>query len=82
MAPIVKVELLLLVLEVKCLGRNWLGTIFTDGVKLKRVGYIGTTPPARMPVTTWIIPFFVGNPYKPSFVTVYWVGGVDLRDIY
>ena len=28
-----------------------------------------------MPVTTWIIPFFVGNPYKPSFVTVTGWGG-------
>ena len=27
-------------------------------------------PPPRMPVTTRIIPFLVGNPYKPSFVTV------------
>ncbi len=26
-------------------------------------------PPARMPVTTRILTFFVGNPYKPSFVT-------------
>ena len=27
-------------------------------------------PPPRMPVTTRIITFFVGNPYKTSFVTV------------
>ena len=31
--------------------------------------FVGTTPhPAT--VTTRIIPFLVGNPYKPSFVTV------------
>ncbi len=35
-------------------------------------------PPPRMPVTTRIIPFLVGNPYKPPFVTV--TGrGVDQR---
>ena len=27
--------------------------------------YLGTNPPPRMPVTTRIIPFLVGNPYKP-----------------
>ena len=32
--------------------------------------------PSPVTVTTWIIPFLVGNPYKPSFVTV--IGwGVD-----
>ena len=39
--------------------------------------YLGTTP-HPVTVTTWIIPFLVGNPYKPSFVTVTgW--GVDLK---
>ena len=34
-------------------------------------GYIlGTTPPPRMPVTTRMIPFLVGNPYEPSIVAV------------
>ena len=37
-------------------------------------------PPPRMPVTTRIIPFLVGNPYKPSFVTVTGCG-VDQRCI-
>ena len=32
--------------------------------------YVGSTPPPRMPVTSRIIPFLVGNPYKPLFVTV------------
>ena len=40
--------------------------------------FVGTTPhPAT--VTTRIIPFLVGNPYKPSFVTVTgW--GIDPTD--
>ena len=41
--------------------------------------YIGTTP-HPVTVTTRIIPFLVGNPYKPSFATVTgW--GVDLKYI-
>ena len=32
-------------------------------------------PPPRIPVTTRIIPFLVGNPYKPSFVTITGWGG-------
>ena len=36
-------------------------------------------PPPRMPVTIRIIPFLIGNPYNPSFVTVTgW--GVDPKD--
>ena len=31
--------------------------------------YIGYGP-LTVTVTTWIIPFLVGNPYKPSFATV------------
>ena len=31
-------------------------------------------PPPRIPVTTRIISFLVGNPYKPLFVTVTLVG--------
>ena len=31
--------------------------------------YLGC-PPHRMPVTTRIITFLVGDPYKPSFTTV------------
>ena len=44
--------------------------------------YVGTTPPPRIPVTTRIIPFLVGNPkQKPSFVTV--IGrGVNQKYIY
>ena len=46
--------------------------------KVKRFGgfhpYIGTIP-HPVTVTTRIIPFLVGNPYKPSFVTVTAVGG-------
>ena len=42
--------------------------------------YIGTTP-QPVTVTTRILPFLVGNPYKASFVTVTgW--GVDLISIY
>ena len=42
--------------------------------------YIGTTP-HPVTVTTRIIPFLVGNPYKPSFVTVTgW--GVDRKYTY
>ena len=53
--------------------------------KLKKVslvriqGYFGTTP-HPVTVTTRIIPFLVGNPYKPSLVTVT-VWGVDRRYI-
>jgi len=32
-------------------------------------------PTPRMPVTTRIIPFLMGNPYKTLFVTVTWFGG-------
>ena len=32
-------------------------------------GYVGTTP-QPVTVTTRVIPFLVGNPYKPAFVTV------------
>ena len=39
--------------------------------------YVGTTP-QPLTVTTRILPFLVGNPYKPSFVTVTgW--GVNLK---
>ena len=42
------------------------------------LGITWNYPPPRMPVTTRIITFLIGNPYKPSFVTVTgW--GVDLR---
>ena len=39
--------------------------------------YFGTRlpPPHQVTVTTRIIPFLVGNPYKPSFVTVTGWGG-------
>jgi len=30
--------------------------------------FLGTTPPPRMPVTTRIIPFLVGNPYKSTSI--------------
>ena len=39
--------------------------------------YIGTTPHPPT-VTTRIIPFLVGNQYKPSFVTRDWVGGYTI----
>jgi len=40
---------------------------------------LGTTPPHPVTVTTKNIPVLVGNPYKPSFVTVTgW--GVDQWD--
>ena len=32
--------------------------------------YLGYVPLPRMPVTTRIITFLVGNPYKPSFATI------------
>ena len=49
--------------------------------QLEERWFFGTTPPPRMPVTTRIISFLVGNPYKPSFVTVTgW--GVHQRDMY
>ena len=34
------------------------------------ISYIGYGPPPRIPVTTRIITFLVGDPYKPSFATV------------
>ena len=40
---------------------------------------VGTTP-LPVTVTTRIVTFLIGNPYKPSFVTVT-VSGVDLRDM-
>ncbi len=47
-------------------------------VHKKNVGTCWNYPPPRMPVTTRFFPFLVGNPYKPSFVTVTgW--GVDRR---
>ncbi len=36
----------------------------------KNMGIPWVVPPPRMPVTTRIITFVVGNPYKPSFATV------------
>ena len=39
-----------------------------DNYKHIHIGW--NYPPPRMPVTTRIITFLVGNPYKPSFVTV------------
>ena len=51
------------------------GAVFFLGAREK---YLGTTP-HPVTATTRITPFLVGNPYKPSFVTVTgW--GVDLRN--
>ena len=38
--------------------------------RLKLLGITWVVPPPRMPVTTRIITFLVGDPYKPSFATV------------
>ena len=43
--------------------------------------YILETTPHPVTVTTGIIPFLVGNPFEPSFVTVPWFSGVDLSYI-
>ena len=44
------------------------------GDKFATIIYFGTTP-HPVTVTTRIIPFLVGNPYKPSFLTVTGWGG-------
>ena len=60
---------------------QWLGQVTSSHKKNHQhleVGYLGTTP-HPLTVTTRIITFLVGNPYKPSFATVTgW--GVDPRD--
>ena len=60
-----------------CVGKN--NQVGPNGPNICWVHgtYLGTTP-HPVTVTTRIIPFLIGNPYKPSFVTVTgW--GVDLR---
>ena len=47
-----------------------MGPLFVAGLMRKLIGIPWVVPLPRMPVTTRIITFLVGNPYKPSFATV------------
>ena len=62
-------------------GGSGRGSKFIKRILKKQTCYILGLPPHPLTVTTRIITFLVGNPYKPSFVTVAgW--GVDRSYIY
>ncbi len=75
-----------IIMNSQSLFRGWRAVFLTQNplnLKVKKPGwlcFVGKNgipwmwPPPRMPVTTRIITFLIGNPYKPLICHCYWEG--------